>query len=159
MLKSFVKSLTNLFRAPATSNYPAQPTFKPDTYRGLIQQDPEKCISCRRCEQVCPPGAITFSQETDGAQTYHYSPYVCIYCGECVRICPKEGALVQSAEPAKPAVAADNPSSGWDALVQKAKESREAFAAAKKKAAAAAKAKAAEAKPAEASAAEAKPAE
>lgn len=53
-----------------------------------FQVDPEKCIGCTKCAQVCPAGAILArpyqSQYIDDSQ--------CVKCGSCVKICP-EGAI------------------------------------------------------------------
>lgn len=130
-----------MFKKPVTTPFPAAATYKPDDYRGLIEFHEDLCIWCRRCEMVCPPGAIVFSQDTEGKQTYHYSPYVCIYCHECVRACPKPGAILQSAEPGHPGLKEQNINNGWNQLFDEALDSRAAYAAEKKKQAAAAKAK------------------
>lgn len=142
IMKTFFKTIGNLFKKPVTIPFPAAPTYKPDDYRGLIVFDESLCIWCRRCETVCPPGAIVFSQNIiDGKQTYHYSPYVCIYCQECVRTCPKQGCLIQSAEPGHPATKEQNVNNAWNKLFTDSLESRVAYTAEKKKQAAAAKEK------------------
>jgi len=135
-MKSFFTALMNLFKKPVTVRYPYQPTYKPDDYRGLIGFNENLCIWCRRCEAVCPPGAIVFSQNMEGKQTYHYNRAVCIYCGECVRTCPKEGALFQSAQPAPFALKSENINNAWNELYPEAIKSREIYAAEKKKKAA-----------------------
>lgn len=133
MAIAFFEALGNLFKKPATTLYPFEPTFKPDDYRGLIAHNPELCIWCRKCEIVCPPGAIVFSQAMDGKQTYHYSPYACIYCGECVRNCPKDGALIQTATPGSAAVKHQNINNLWNQEFKDALLSRAAYMEEKKK--------------------------
>jgi formate hydrogenlyase subunit 6/NADH:ubiquinone oxidoreductase subunit I len=98
---------------------------------------------------ACPPGAIVFSQDIDGKQTYHYNRAVCIFCKECVRTCPKEGALYQTNQPAKCALKEENINNGWNILYDEAVKSRETYAAEKKRLAAekTAAAKAVAAKP------------
>lgn len=135
-MKTFFKALGNIFKRPVTIKYPAEKTYIPDDYRGLIEFDESLCIWCRRCEMVCPPGAIVFSQDMEGKQEYHFNRAVCIYCGECVHTCPKEGALTQSAEPAPCALKEENINNGWNKLFNEAIASREAYAAEKKKKAA-----------------------
>lgn len=132
-MKTFFRAIGNLFRKPVTVSYPLEKTYIPDDYRGLIGFDENLCIWCRRCEMVCPPGAIVFSQDAEGKQTYHFNRAVCIYCGECVRVCPKEGAIYQTAEPAPCALKAENINNGWNKLFAEAIESRERYAAEKKK--------------------------
>ena len=115
-MKTFFSALGNLLKKPVTTRYPFEQTYKPDDYRGLIGFEESLCIWCRRCEAVCPPGAIVFSQDMEGKQTYHYNRAVCIYCHECVRACPKEGALFQTAEPAPCALKEENINNGWKAV-------------------------------------------
>jgi formate hydrogenlyase subunit 6/NADH:ubiquinone oxidoreductase subunit I len=135
-MKTFFRALGNIFKKPVTTRYPFEKTFIPDDYRGLIAFDESLCIWCRRCEGACPPGAIVFSQELDGKQTYHYNRAVCIFCSECVRSCPKEGALIQTSQPAPCAVKEENINNGWNTLYPDALRSRADYAAEKKKLAA-----------------------
>lgn len=135
-MKTFFEAIGNIFRTPVTTKYPYEPTFIPDDYRGLIGFEESLCIWCRRCEMACPPGAIVFSQDMEGKQTYHYNRAVCIYCGECVRACPKEGALFQTNVPGHCALKAENINNGWNQLFVDALASRELYAAEKKKKAA-----------------------
>ena len=133
-MKTFVNAIGNLFKKPVTSDFPKSATYIPDDYRGLIEFHEELCIWCRRCEVICPPGAIVFSQDEEtGQQEYHYSPYVCIYCHECVRVCPKPGAILQSNQPGQPAIHEQDVNNRWNKLFDDALESREVYAAAKKK--------------------------
>lgn len=135
-MKTFLKALGNLVKKPVTVKYPFEQTYIPDDYRGLIEFDESLCIWCRRCEMVCPPGAIVFSQDMEGKHTYHYNRAVCIYCTECVRTCPKEGAIYQTAQPASCALKAENINNGWNKLFDEAISSRAAYAAEKKRLAA-----------------------
>lgn len=138
-MKAFFEALGNLFKKPATVKYPFEPTYIPDDYRGLIVHNPDLCIWCRKCELICPPGAIVFSQTLDGKQTYHYNRAVCIFCGECARSCPKDGALIQSAQPAKPALKGENINNNWAITVKDALKSRADYLEERKKKQAAAK--------------------
>jgi NADH-quinone oxidoreductase subunit I len=132
-MKTFFRAIGNLIKRPVTIRYPFEKTYIPDDYRGLIVFNENLCIWCRRCEMVCPPGAIVFSQDMDGKQTYHYNRAVCIFCGECVRVCPKQGALYQTNQPAKFARKEENINNGWNCLFEEAVKSREAYAARKKR--------------------------
>jgi ech hydrogenase subunit F len=143
-MKTFFRALGNLFRKPVTIKYPFEKTFIPEDYRGLIGFEESLCIWCRRCEGACPPGAIVFSQDMEGKQTYHYNRAVCIFCEECIRSCPKEGALYNTHQPAGCALKEENINNGWNVLFDEALKSRAAYAAEKKRQAAE---KAAAAKP------------
>ena len=64
--------------------------------RGLVILDPDKCIACGICSEVCPPRVISLN-ESDGVFTWEYTPADCTFCKLCVRSCPSE-ALSQEAD-------------------------------------------------------------
>lgn len=45
--------------------------------------DPSRCISCGKCEESCPVGAISIRSGT----TPEVSPYHCIQCNKCRTVC------------------------------------------------------------------------
>jgi NAD-dependent dihydropyrimidine dehydrogenase PreA subunit len=49
--------------------------------------DPDRCIACGKCEEVCPYGAV---EVIDGNAVI--DPVLCHFCFRCVEICP-EGAI------------------------------------------------------------------
>ena len=57
---------------------------RPSTYRSAV--DPEKCIACGTCLELCPTGAISIDRIA------HIDPTRCTGCGRCVEACP-QGAL------------------------------------------------------------------
>src|ERR1019366_8157184 len=99
-MKTFFKAILNLFKKPITTQYPAENTYIPDDYRGMIGFDENLCIWCRRCEMVCPPGAIVFSQDLEGKQTYHFNRAVCFYGEDFFGACPKGAVIFQPIDPA-----------------------------------------------------------
>jgi len=133
MFKALLNALKNLFSAPATLNYPFVSSPKHEGARGLILFDEPKCVWCLKCEEVCPPGAIRFTQDRESYEyTYHYNPYLCIYCAECVRACPdKAQALSQCSELSRPT---SDPfmNDVWFALEKEAEDSKEAVKELKK---------------------------
>lgn len=133
MIKASLNALKNLFASPATLDYPNTKSPQNSQTRGLIEYEVTKCIGCLKCEEVCPPGAIQFTQNLENFEyTYHYNPYLCIYCAECVRACPDSaGALTQSNERSLPET---DPAMNdrWFAIEQEARESKEAVKAIKK---------------------------
>jgi NADH-quinone oxidoreductase subunit I len=126
MLKPMINAFSNLFSKPATIDYPFEKSPQNKEARGLIVYDEQKCIFCLRCEDVCPPEAIAFTQNReDFSYTYLYNPYLCIYCGECVRVCPdKAEALTQSCDFAPPCSEQDM-NDKWFDIQKEAKESKE----------------------------------
>lgn len=46
--------------------------------------DKTTCITCSKCEEICPVDAIYGDQE----EKYEIDPELCIECGQCAEICP-----------------------------------------------------------------------
>lgn len=133
MLNAILKNIKNIFSKPVTCNYPFEKAKTKAKYRGLIKYNEEECIFCDKCENVCPPNAIIFTQALDGAKEYNYNPYLCIYCSECVRECPKtQKALWQDESFSTPATKEDLVNENWFKLQKEAKESRIAYKELKK---------------------------
>jgi formate hydrogenlyase subunit 6/NADH:ubiquinone oxidoreductase subunit I len=82
MLKSTLK---NLFSRPVTVLYPYEKPDIPETNRGRVVWDMQKCIYCRLCEKNCPTKAITTDKEH---KTQTIVRARCIACRTCVDVCP-----------------------------------------------------------------------
>lgn len=64
-----------------------------DSYRETtLRYDPDRCINCRRCTQVCPHGV--FADGGHAADLVH--PDRCMECGACALNCPVQAITVQS---------------------------------------------------------------
>ena len=48
----------------------------------------EQCCGCSACEQICPKGCITFSEDSEGFLYPNVNAVKCIDCGLCEKICP-----------------------------------------------------------------------
>jgi formate hydrogenlyase subunit 6/NADH:ubiquinone oxidoreductase subunit I len=57
-----------------------------DQYRGLIVNDPERCVGCGQCAYVCPSAAIEVTRSGDH-YTWTYNPSKCAFCGRCIERC------------------------------------------------------------------------
>jgi len=75
-------ALENVFRKPATIEYPKKKSPVPKGFRGRIVID-DKCISCGACVRACPARAITLEKTKISVWTLR-----CINCGRCVEVCP-----------------------------------------------------------------------
>jgi ferredoxin len=55
--------------------------FKPSAFTATV--DPDMCVGCGACQEVCPSGAISFEEIAI------IDPKRCIGCGRCVEQCPR----------------------------------------------------------------------
>ncbi len=78
-LVSIFTVLSCAFKKRATLLYPEVKPEIPDTFRGKIEIDTEKCIGCGKCEAVCPM-AVEVTKNINCGE--------CIRCGKCRAACP-----------------------------------------------------------------------
>jgi formate hydrogenlyase subunit 6/NADH:ubiquinone oxidoreductase subunit I len=92
-LRELGEAIRALIFGPFTSKFPFKPSPAAPRFRGKIEFDPEKCILCGACVEVCPANAR--SQEDDPVRKIRreiHHQERCIYCGQCVSYCTtKEG--------------------------------------------------------------------
>lgn len=86
VMKMGGKLLSNMFRKPATRNYPAEPREYPEASRGRLEFDPSDCILCNICGKKCPAGAIRADK---AARTLTIERMQCVQCSYCAESCPK----------------------------------------------------------------------
>ncbi|MCR5202916.1 MAG: 4Fe-4S binding protein [Lachnospiraceae bacterium] len=87
-IMEFAKTaLKNMFKEPATLNYPAEPREYPERTRGHIVIDINECIFCGMCMRNCPPRAITVDRAKG---TWTLNRFDCIQCNYCSTVCPKK---------------------------------------------------------------------
>ena len=79
--------LGNLFKPPATVEYPLKPKTFPEINRGKVVNSIDDCIFCGMCMRVCPSAAITVDR---GARTWSINRFACVQCKGCVDHCPKK---------------------------------------------------------------------
>ena len=79
--------LGNLFKPPATSQYPFQPRKVYEADRGKVVNDINNCIFCGMCMRNCTSAAITVDRN---ARTWKINRFACVQCRECVANCPKK---------------------------------------------------------------------
>jgi len=57
-----LEAFFSLFKKPFTVKYPFEPSPPPDGFRGRTEFTDE-CVGCGACAAVCPPKAITITDE------------------------------------------------------------------------------------------------
>ncbi|XP_050448818.1 NADH-ubiquinone oxidoreductase subunit 8 [Cataglyphis hispanica] len=101
--RGFGLIVSQLFREPATINYPFEkgplsPRFRGEHALRRYPSGEERCIACKLCEAVCPAQAITIEAEerADGSRRttrYDIDMSKCIYCGFCQEACPVDAIV------------------------------------------------------------------
>ena len=81
--------IVHLFHKPATEKYPFVRPDIPDGFRGRHIFYFDRCISCSRCERVCPANAIEMI-EVDEKKYPLFKLDRCVFCYECAVSCPKD---------------------------------------------------------------------
>ena len=72
----------------------------------VIRYNPQPCIKCARCVDVCPVGLLpiklaNFSEHSMWNELIEYSVLACIECGSCSFICPAKRPLLERIRLAK----------------------------------------------------------
>jgi len=101
--RGFAVTLGQMFKEPATINYPFEkgplsPRFRGEHALRRYASGEERCIACKLCEAICPAQAITIEAEerADGARRttrYDIDMTKCIYCGFCQEACPVDAIV------------------------------------------------------------------
>ena len=86
-------TLRQLFRPPATIEYPEVVRDIPARARTNLLWFEERCTGCSTCAQACPDGCILVqtSPREDGTlaiDRYEIDFRICMYCGLCTEACP-----------------------------------------------------------------------
>jgi hydrogenase-4 component H len=100
-LRELKEAVTAVFSPRFTTRFPASKCEVPERYRGKPQFDPDNCIGCGACVNVCPTLALTMKDDV-GAKppmrtiTLRYD--TCIFCGNCRDNCTTEKGITLSRE-------------------------------------------------------------
>jgi len=75
-------------RAPrATVRYPFAPLEIPDSYRGLVVVEIDRCRACGQCARACPVGCLQVERLEGRGVRLRVQYDRCAACGECERAC------------------------------------------------------------------------
>lgn len=87
-VREIKEALISLFTPAYTTKFPAKAHVPFDNYRGKPVVDDKNCVGCETCANVCPPGAITFTDDKKKKTRIIVRNYgLCIFCGQCEEHC------------------------------------------------------------------------
>jgi len=99
-LRELIEALKVLFvEGPYTSKFPKEMTIPPEEFRGKPKFDPDICIGCGACSEVCPSRSIEVIDDLEsGKRTIKLRYDICNFCGQCHLYCTTVNGIDYSAE-------------------------------------------------------------
>ena len=87
-LRELREAVISLVSPAYTSKFPAEPHVPFENFRGKPVVDDNNCVGCETCANVCPPNAITFTDDKEkGIRRITRDYGKCIFCGQCQDHC------------------------------------------------------------------------
>ena len=87
-LRELKEAIYSLVTPAYTTKFPKKPHTPAENFRGKPEVDENHCVGCETCANVCPPGAITFKDDTEKRIRIIERDYgKCIFCGMCEEHC------------------------------------------------------------------------
>jgi len=99
-LRELGEALKVLFvEGPYTSKFPKELTVPPETFRGKPKFDPDICIGCGACSEVCPSRSIEVVDDIEtGKRTISLRYDICNFCGQCHIYCTTKDGIDYTTE-------------------------------------------------------------
>jgi formate hydrogenlyase subunit 6/NADH:ubiquinone oxidoreductase subunit I len=87
-VRELKEAVISLFSPAYTGSFPGKDHQPFPGYRGKPVVDEKNCVGCQTCANVCPPMAITYSDDREkGIRTITRDYGKCIFCGQCQEHC------------------------------------------------------------------------
>ena len=95
-LRELKEAVTAVFSPRFTTRFPKEPCVVPERYRGKPEFDPDNCIGCGACVNVCPTEALTMIDDPKAMPPVRILKQrydTCIFCGNCQENCTTEKGI------------------------------------------------------------------
>jgi NADH-quinone oxidoreductase subunit I len=91
-------TMSYMFRRPSTIQYPDKvdkpvQEMLPESYRGVLEVDMDRCTVCMQCQKICPLGCISIEACKNpvtgnrDVTKFDIDIGLCMYCGLCAETC------------------------------------------------------------------------
>jgi hydrogenase-4 component H len=96
-IREIKEAVVSLVTPAYTSKFPKEPHVPFEKFRGKPVVDDENCVGCETCANVCPPQAITFTDNKEkGTRIIKRDYGKCIFCGQCQDHCITQKGVILS---------------------------------------------------------------